>query len=33
MVYNLACAQFLGLHKRNEHQWQILRDRVKARHR
>lgn len=29
MVYNLACAQFLGLHKRNEHQWQILRDRVK----
>lgn len=29
MVYNLACAQFLGLNKRNEHQWQILRDRVK----
>lgn len=29
MVYNLACAHFLGLHKRNEHQWQILRDRVK----
>lgn len=29
MVYNLACAQFLGLHKRNEHQWQLLRDRVK----
>ena len=29
MVYNLACAQYLGLHKRNEHQWQLLRDRVK----
>lgn len=29
MVYNLACAQYLGLHKRNAHQWQILRDRVK----
>lgn len=28
-VYNLACAQFLGLHKRNEHQWSILRERVK----
>ena len=29
MVYNLACAQYLGLHKRNEHQWQLLRERVK----
>lgn len=29
MVYNLACAQYLGLHKRNEHQWALLRDRLK----
>lgn len=29
MVYNLACANYLGLHKRNEHQWQTLRERVR----
>ena len=28
MVYNLAAAMFLGLHKRNEHQWSVLRSRV-----
>jgi phage terminase large subunit GpA-like protein len=27
-VYNLACAYMLGLHKKNEHQWQLLRDRL-----
>lgn len=28
MVYNLGAAHLLGLHKKNEHQWQSLRDRV-----
>lgn len=28
MVYNLACAHFLGLHKRTEQQWQKLRDKL-----
>jgi phage terminase large subunit GpA-like protein len=28
MVYNLAAAHFLGLHKRTEHQWQALRERI-----
>lgn len=26
--YNLAAAYFLGLHKKNEHGWQVLRDRL-----
>jgi phage terminase large subunit GpA-like protein len=26
MVYNLACAHYLGLHKKNAHQWQAVRD-------
>jgi phage terminase large subunit GpA-like protein len=28
MVYNLGAAHYLGLHKKNEHQWQLLRDRL-----
>ncbi len=28
MNYNLAAAHFLGLHKKTEHAWQLLRDRV-----
>lgn len=28
MVYNLAAAYYLGLHKKNEHQWQMLRERL-----
>jgi phage terminase large subunit GpA-like protein len=28
MVYNLGAAYYLGLHKKNEHQWQLLRDRL-----
>lgn len=27
-VYNLAAAHYCGLHKKTEHQWQILRDRL-----
>ncbi len=27
-VYNLAAAYFLGLHKKTEHGWQVLRDRL-----
>jgi phage terminase large subunit GpA-like protein len=27
-VYNLAAAMFLGLHKKSEHAWQLLRDRL-----
>jgi phage terminase large subunit GpA-like protein len=28
MVYNLAAAHFAGLHKKTEHQWRVLRDRL-----
>lgn len=28
MVYNLAAAYFLGLHKKSEHAWSVLRDRL-----
>lgn len=28
MVYNLGAAYYLGLHKKNEHQWKLLRDRL-----
>lgn len=28
MVYNLAVAHYLGLHKKNESQWQFIRDKV-----
>lgn len=28
MNYNLSAAYFLGLHKKNEHAWQVLRDRL-----
>jgi phage terminase large subunit GpA-like protein len=28
MNYNLAAAHYLGLHKRNEHGWKVLRDRL-----
>jgi phage terminase large subunit GpA-like protein len=27
-VYNLACAHYLGLHKKNAHQWQLVRELV-----
>lgn len=30
-VYNLAAAHFCGLHKKTEHQWQVLRDRLNPR--
>lgn len=28
MVYNVGAAYYLGLHKKSEHQWQLLRDRL-----
>jgi phage terminase large subunit GpA-like protein len=28
MVYNLAAAQYLGLHKKTPHQWQLVREKV-----
>jgi len=28
MVYNLAAAQYLGLHKKTSHQWQLVREKV-----
>jgi phage terminase large subunit GpA-like protein len=28
MVYNLAAAHYVGLHKKTEYQWRVLRDRL-----